>query len=194
MKFREIPGSSIFDKLDGSSMRSEWSRKRGFFKHGRRSGLLDDSNPALLEVPDLFNELLAKTLDSLARGLGWEHLIVFYEFWGVKSLGGIHVADDPKFLTVFDAAVNKKGILGPSDFRRAFEGMVPTPKFLGTYNFTRGFADEVRRGGVEGITFEGVVAKAGSGHDIVRAKAKTQKWIDAIRAMHGAKAESIINS
>lgn len=193
-KFREIPGAYIFDKLDGSSMRSEWSRKNGWYKHGRRSGLLDDSNPDLLEVPSLFDYLLADKLNDLAKRMRWQHLVIFHEFWGVKSLGGLHVGGDPKFLTVFDAAVDKKGILGPRAFRETFEGIVPTPKFLGIHNFTRGFVDLVRSDSIPGITFEGVVAKTGEGHQQVRAKAKTQKWVDAIRAMHGSKAESIINS
>lgn len=193
-KFQEISGSYVFDKLDGSSMRSEWSSKRSWYKHGRRSGLLDDSNLDLIDVPSLFIHTMGDTLDKLARNMRWQHLIVFYEFWGQKSLGGLHVNGDPKFVTLFDADADKKGIIGPKRFLETFEGVVPTPKFLGIHNFTRGFVNLVRENKVPGVTFEGVVAKAGDGHHIVRAKAKTQQWIDAIRALHGPKAESIINS
>ncbi len=49
----------------------------------------------------------------------------------------------------------------------------------------RGYVDLVRKGVIDGITHEGVVAKAGEKHDIVRAKAKTQRWIDAVIAAHG---------
>ena len=192
--FREIQGAFVFDKIDGSSMRSEWSRKRGWFKHGKRTGLLDDSNPDLVVVPSLFASTLAEPLERAARDRGWQHLIVFYEFWGIKSLGGLHMIGDHKYLTVFDAAVNKQGILGPSFFLKNFADLVPTPAMLGRYNFTRGFVERVRLNEIPGITFEGVVAKAGDGHHLVRAKAKTQRWIDAILALHGTKADSIINS
>lgn len=188
--FQEIPNALIFDKLDGSNMRSEWSRKQGWYKHGKRNGLIDDSNPHLVIVPELFMQRLAEPLARIAHDNRWQSLIVYYEFWGTKSVAGQHF-DEPlthKFLTVFDAVPDKKGFLGPVDFRRLFEDNVSCARYLGTYNFTRGFVDRVRTGEFEGPTFEGVVAKAGSGHKIVRGKAKTQKWIDRVIEIHGAEA------
>lgn len=193
--FREIPGALIFDKLDGSSMRSEWSKKRGWYKHGKRSGLVDDSNPHLVQVPKLFMETLAEPLTHLALAQRWQNLVVFYEFWGEYSFAGLHFDGDEKKLTVFDAAPDKRGILGPQEFRRIFEGKVDTPAYLGTTNFTRGYVERVRQGEIEGITFEGVVAKAGDRHDIIRAKAKTQAWIDKVIELHGEEAgKRIVNS
>lgn len=183
--FREIPNAHIFDKLDGSSMRSEWNRKRGWFKHGKRNGLIDDSNPHLVLVPKLFENILAEPLERIARDSRWEGLTVFYEFWGIKSLAGLHYEDDPKFLTLFDAAADKKGFLNPTDFRKTFEDRVPTARCLGVVNWTRGYIELVRQGQVDGITFEGVVAKAGTKHDIVRAKAKTEAWIKRVLEIHG---------
>ena len=195
MKFQEIPAALIFDKLDGSNMRSEWSSKKGWYKHGRRNGLLDSSNPQLLVVPDLFSERLSEPLAKIAMDNQWQSLIVFYEFWGQRSLAGIHQADDPKFLTLFDAVADKKGFIDPVDFRRFFEGKVETARYLGTENWTRGYVQRVREGKVDGITFEGVVAKGGTRHRLVRAKAKTQKWIDAVLALYGTKeGTAVINS
>ena len=194
-KFQEIKNAHIFDKLDGSSMRSEWTKKRGWYKHGRRHGLLDDSNPALTVVPELFERSFAEPLARIAVKNKWQHLIVFYEFWGDQSIAGYHFQDDEKHLTLFDAAADKKGIIGPKDFRKIFECDVETARFLGIHNFTRGFTDRVRRGEFEGITFEGVVAKAGSGHTLVRAKAKTQAWIDRVLAIHGKeKGQRLVDS
>jgi hypothetical protein len=184
--FREIHNAYVFDKLDGSSMRSEWAAKRGWFKHGRRHGLVDDSNIHLASVPELFQATLAEDLARIAESQRWKHLIVFYEFWGDQSLAGQHVEGDPKRLTVFDAAADKKGILNPGNFRQAFEGQVDTARFLGQVNWTRGYVERVWRGEVEGITSEGVVAKAGIKHDIIRAKAKTQAWVTKIMEIHGA--------
>lgn len=187
-KFVEIPNAHVFDKLDGSSCRSEWNVKQGWYKHGRRRGLLDDSNPHLMVVPQLFEDTLAEPLTKIAKDNKLGSVVVFYEFWGALSVAGQHVEGDPKFLTVFDASVDKKGFLNPTAFRRLFEDNVPTARFLGTVNWTRGYVERVRQGDVEGITFEGVVAKAGTKHDIVRAKAKTQRWIDRVIEIHGTTA------
>lgn len=193
--FQEIPNAHIFDKLDGSNMRSEWNRKQGWYKHGKRNGLIDASNPHLVQVPKLFEERLAEPLAKLARDNRWQGLLVFYEFWGTNSIAGLHYEQDEKFLTVFDAVPEKRGFLGPQEFRRLFEDVVPTARFLGTHNFTRGFVDRVRSGAFDGPTFEGVVAKAGTRHDIVRGKAKTQRWIDRVIEIHGAEAaKRIIDS
>lgn len=193
-KFVEIPNAYVFDKLDGSSMRSEWAKKRGWYKHGKRSGLVDDSNPHLAKVPDLFMQLLAEPLTRVAIDNHWQNLVVFYEFWGPKSFAGRH-EDEPVYnLTVFDAAADKRGILGPEEFLKLFKFPCPTARLLGRFNWTRGFVQEVYDGKIEGITFEGVVGKLGTRHDIVRAKAKTKAWLDKVKALYGAQADRIINS
>ena len=193
-RFFEIEHAHVFDKLDGSNLRAEWSRKAGWYKHGKREGLIDHTNEHLVVAPELFMARLAEPLERLARAQRWQHLVVYYEFWGAKSFAGCHEEGDPKFLTPFDAAADKKDLLDPVTFRRAFEDQVPTPRYLGQTHWTRGYVERVRLGEVEGVTFEGVVAKAGSGHDLVLAKAKTQAWKDRVQTVYGAKAEQIINS
>ena len=192
--FREIHNCYVFNKIDGSSMRSEWSKKRGWYKHGKRKGLVDDSNEHLVVVPDLFMETMATDLERVATNNHWKQLVVFYEFWGVKSIAGLHYEDDPKFLTLFDATADKKGFLGPKEFRKRFEGHVETPKMIEIVNWTRGYVQRVRDGDVD-CAFEGVVGKAGTGHDIIRAKAKTQAWVNKVVEIHGQEAgRKIIHS
>jgi hypothetical protein len=185
--FREIDDCHVFDKPDGSSMRSQWSRKRGWYKHGRRQGLLDDSNPQLAAVPELFEAKLAGPLAQIAKARGWDGLVVFYEFWGPHSLAGLHYPNDAMRLTVFDAAVEGDlEMMDPVRFRKVFEGWVDTARYLGKVHWTRGYVERVRLGEVDGITFEGVVGKAQSFRgQIVRAKAKTQAWIDRVMQVHG---------
>ena len=185
-QFREIQNALVFDKKDGSSMRSQWNPKKDWYKHGRRTGLLDDSNAHLTVVPSLFEQLLAEPLTRIARMERWQSLVVFYEFWGRESVAGLHVDGDPKFLTVFDAAVEDR-MLGPAEFRKAFEDNVPTAEYLGTMHWTRGLVEEVRRGEMPGVTLEGVVGKAMErrSDEIIRAKAKTQAWIDRVLQVHG---------
>lgn len=187
-KFRVIDKCYVFDKLDGSSMRSEWSKKRGWYKHGKRKGLIDHSNPHLLEVPELFERALAEPLARIARDNHWQHLVVFYEFWGDRSIAGLHFEDDPKRLTLFDAAADKKGIIQPKEFLRRFDNYVPTARFIRRVQWTRDYVRRVREGEID-CTFEGVVGKASDGpRHIIRAKAKTQAWIDKVMELHGKEA------
>jgi hypothetical protein len=149
---------------------------------------LQRDRPDYDEAIPLFARTLAGPVEKVARDERWSQVVAFAEFWGAKSFAGKHQAGDPKFLTLFDIAPGRD-LLGPKEFWELF-GKLPfplVPKYLGRHNWTRGFIDRVRAGEFGGITFEGVVGKAGNGkaHDIVMAKAKTQKWIDAVYAQYG---------
>jgi hypothetical protein len=183
----------VFDKLDGSNLRWEWARKSGWYKCGTRNRLFDETDPVFGGAFKVFNETLAVPLEKLARDERWERVIVFTEFWGPRSFAGQHEPDDPKILTLFDVAPHKKGILGPRDFLKLFEHL-QIPRFLGQQRWTRGFVEQVRRGEIEGITDEGVVGKAGDGHKLVMAKAKTQVWIDKVMARYGDEGTKIVES
>lgn len=41
-------------------------------------------------------------------------------------------------------------------------------------------------------TFEGVVGKAGEGHKLIMAKAKTQAWLDKVKALYGDKDPALL--
>lgn len=184
-KFREFD-AYVFDKLDGSNLRFEWTRKRGFDKFGTRTRLFDETDPDFGSALKVFHEEWIEPLCKRAYDARWNHLIVFMEFWGEKSFAGKHNPADKKHLTLFDACPDKKGIMGPKEFIKVFENL-PIARFLGIHKWTRGFVDRVRVGqsGIQGITFEGVVGKGGSGHELVMAKAKTQAWVDKVLSQYG---------
>lgn len=184
-KFREFD-AYVFDKLDGSNLRFEWSRKAGWYKCGTRNRLFDHTDPDFGIAIPLFLSGWQEDLTRAAREGRWDHLIVYMECWGKNSFAGKHDPADGKTLTLFDACPNKKGILGPKEFMDHFAHL-RIPRFLGIHKWTRGFVDRIRKGesGIEGITFEGVVGKAGSGHKLVMAKAKTQAWVDKVLAQYG---------
>jgi hypothetical protein len=194
--FREFD-AYVFDKLDGSSMRFEWWRKRDrFYKFGARHRLIDATDEQLGAAVSLFEKTLAEPLARVFRDLGYESAIAYCEFWGRQSLGGYHVPGDPMRLTLFDVEVARRGILPPDEFRR-FEDHVPTARYLGKHRWTRGFVERVRRGELGADVVEGVVGKGRIGKKagkLVMAKAKTQKWIDAIRARYAEKAQEMIDS
>lgn len=191
--FREFE-AYVFDKLDGSNLRVEWSRKQGWHKFGTRKRLFDETDEMFAESIPLFRSTLADGVEKVARDERWDRLTIFMEFWGKQSFAGDHVPGDPKFLTLIDVNPYKKGILGPKQFLDLFKHL-PIPKMLGRLKWTRGFVERVRLGQVEGITEEGVVGKAGVRHELVMAKAKTQVWIDKVLAKYGMEAgQKIVNS
>lgn len=174
--------ADIFDKLEGQSIRVKWTKKKGFGPFGSRTRLFDESDEQFSEVIPLFRKTLEENLSRILIDGKHQKAMIFMEYWGMLSLGGMHAADDPKFLTIFDACLDNKGFLPPKDFRKLLEDKIPTAKYLGQVNWTRGFVESVRLGEVS-CAFEGVVGKAkGTGGSLLMAKAKTQKWLDAIRA------------
>jgi hypothetical protein len=149
-------------------------------------------------------ETLATPVEKIATDQRWESVIVFAEHWGPHSFAGCHHdsdnlpldGDNLMHVDLIDVAPYKQGMLGPAEYLKLFEGL-PMAKFLGRYNWTRGFIERVWNGEIEGVTFEGVVGKAGSGkaHDIVMAKAKTKAWVDRVKARYAPdEAEKMINS
>jgi len=199
--YPSIPRSShefkahTFDKIDGSNLRFEWNRKNGWIKYGTRNRLFDLTDEVFGNAIPLFHETMAETIHNIAKAERWESVIAFAEFWGRHSFAGIHFNDEPKYLTLFDVAPYKKGLLPPIDFRKLFEDKVPTAKYLGNFNWTSDFRTRVWKKELDGITFEGVVGKAKDGKKIIMSKAKTQAWIESVKLRYSPEESNrIINS
>lgn len=198
-QFREITNAYVFDKLDGSNLRFEWSVKKGWHKYGTKTRLFDDTDKQFGPAIALFNKTLADQIAEIAKNTKkkWDRLTVFAEYYGPNSFAGQH-SDKPQDmkLELIDVAPYKQGILGPADFINYF-GHLPSAKYLGIYNWTRGFIERVWENKIPGITFEGVIGKSGNGkaHNLVMAKAKTKAWIDKVKSLHQPEeAEKIIRS
>lgn len=203
--FQELQGAHVFDKLDGSNLRFEWSRKRRqWTKFGTRTRLFDENDWQFGRAIKIFFATLAEPLAKVAFDQRWESVVAFAEHWGPRSFAGCHHdpqnqpldPDDQMRVDLIDVAPHKQGILGPAEYLKLFDGL-PMATYLGRLNWTRGFVERVWNGDVEGVTFEGVVAKTGHGknHDIVMAKAKTRAWVDRVKARYAPQeAEQLIHS
>jgi len=75
-------------------------------------------------------------------------------------------------------------MLGPARFLELF-GMLDVPAYLGELVWNDDLVARVWRGELPGVTFEGIVGKAGGGHDLVMAKAKTEAWVRRILERYG---------
>jgi len=173
----------VFDKLDGSNVRVEWTKKAGFHKYGRRNGLLDDSNAVLKrEVPDLIQEKYGELLEEIFLRQKWKKVTAFFEFHGPNSFAGYH-EDEEHTVTLLDVAVLRQGFLEPRDFVKLFR-YVDIPKILHQGNFTDDLAHQIAEGTLEGMTFEGVVAKGGFDRKAGRPlmfKWKNRAWLERLR-------------
>jgi len=183
----------VFDKLDGSNIRVEYSRKQGWHKFGKRHTLVDASDPILGSCVKVFRTSWDDSLSKLAEDGRWQSAVLFFEFYGPSSFAGWHDPVEPKRMTLIDACLDKNGFMSPKDFLKTFDGLDHAP-YLGSFRWTRGFIDRVWLNEVPGISFEGVVGKGGEKHKRIMRKAKTQQWIDKVHTVHGTNAEKIINS
>lgn len=184
----------VFDKLDGSNLRWEWSPKRGWYKFGTRHRLFDETDEVFGCAVEIFRKEFAEPLEEFARRERWQGCVAFTEFWGENSFAGLHDPKEEKNLSLIDLAVYKMGLMDPREFVE-LGAIVPTASYLGKFNWTRGFVERVRSGEVDGVTFEGVVGKLMVGRKSVMAKAKTSAWIDKVRALYASdEAERIIRS
>lgn len=173
-----------FDKLDGSNIRAEWTRKRGFYKFGKRNGLLDDSNPILKKSPDLIMGLYGSALNALFLDKRLDDALVFFEFHGTNSFAGSHDPNDNHTVTLFDISVYKKGILTPNIFLDwVKEADVPCASLLYQGIANQDFIRQVKTGTLPGMTFEGVVCKGGcvSPGLPLMFKVKSDAWIEKLK-------------
>lgn len=180
----EVSDATIiaFDKLDGSNVRAEWSRKRGIHKFGSRQRLFDETDLLLGPAKNLILEKYSDDLGLPASSAGTRESSSLY--WGVRSFAGNHDPGDPtRTVTLFDAAPDKQGILEPREFLKVF-GRLDVPAVLYEGKASQPFIEEVRSGTLAGMTFEGVVCKGRRRKKDglpVLFKVKSQQWFDRLR-------------
>ncbi len=201
LHYPKIPGSRAapggrcvaFEKYDGTNLHWDWDRDFGFHSFGTRRDefSLDKSGiAAFVQRHEHLAECVAVFGDSLAEGLELlfrEHpryqpvqqLKAFTEFFGPHSFAGLHQADDPKELRLFDLWAEGFGMIGPEDFAAdtsdlSSAGVVYRGKLTGK------FADDVREGKYS--VAEGVVCKGGNGGpDLWMCKIKTSAYQERLK-------------
>ena len=175
-----------FDKLDGSNIRVEWTRKSGFHKYGTRTRLLSSDEEPLGEAINLFEKDFRLELQPIMRKIKAERITLFLEFYGENSFAGFH-ENEQHYLSLFDVSIFKKGFMLPKEFLSIFEGVVPTSKLLYQGNPNSDFVKQVKDGRLQDMTFEGVVCKSQilTKNKQVRFKVKNQAWLDKLKTKCG---------
>lgn len=174
------PNSYIyaFDKLDGSNIRAEWSKKKGFWKFGTKTRLVDETDSIFGQAPKLILDKYGDELGRILHKNNWDRSICFFEFYGENSEFGVH-KDEDHTVTLIDVNVYKKGLLSPKDFVQLFENL-GIPKLLYSGYAHADFVEQVCNGTLPSMTFEGVVCKTNS-YNPDMFKIKNRAWLDRLR-------------
>jgi hypothetical protein len=197
LHYPKMPGSGdaplerciAFEKCDGTNLHFDWDRDFGWHAFGTRRDTFN-FDPAgvtafaarhahLHEAAAVFQATLADPLDERLRALDGQAFVAFAEFLGPNSFAGLHRADDPKELRLFDVRHDGGEFLDPWAFVAAFAGL-PTARVVYEGKLTGKFADDVRQGRY-GV-MEGVVCKGGTGPDVWRVKIKTHAYLARLKA------------
>lgn len=176
-----------FDKLDGSNVRAEWTRKKGWHKFGTRHRLVDETDQVFGKVPGLIVSKYGDSLGAALQRAGYDRAMCFFEFWGPGSFAGMHDPQAQQTVTLFDVAPFAQGILMPERFLELF-GHLDVAKVLYRGMITPEFIESVRASTLEGMTFEGVVCKAANDKKTkqpIMFKQKSRAWLDKLREYCG---------
>ncbi len=203
---RGILGTHVyaFDKLDGSNIRAEWSRKlskksshtNGFEKYGTRKQLTSSTDPTWGQAINMFNEKYSEGLDKIFTDdkelRNAKTITVFAEYFGPNSFAGWHdpkdKEDNKMEIVLFDVDVFQKGIIKPKDFIKKFEFLgIPKIIYEGMYN--QSLIDDVRNGVydlVEGVVVKGITkTKRKDIENVWMTKIKTITWLQKVKGIHG---------
>ncbi len=148
----------FFDKLDGSNIRAEWSKKKGFYKFGSRTQLIDTNHPVFSDAVEKIKSI-EHIFNEIAKEEKYERFVAFFEFFGENSFAGTHVNGEKKKVVLFDVSVYKKGYVPPKEFIDIFKDRVEIPDLLYVGKPTNAFIESVKDGSLTGMTFEGVIGK-----------------------------------
>lgn len=172
-----------FYKYDGSNLRFEWSRKRGWYKYGTRHQMFDHTHEVFGSAVELFQDTVSPQITPVIKSefRNAESVIAFCEFFGEHSFAGTHIPEDPKELRFFDLNIHKKGIMSPKEFVKFFGTLDISAEIVYTGNLNEELILAVRKNNLGVPLKEGIVCKGGSGHDLWMAKIKTQSYLDALK-------------
>jgi hypothetical protein len=174
----------VFDKLDGSNIRAEWDKKKGFWKFGSRNVLLDKSHEFLGSSVDLIKSQEEQFMKTVNENK-WLKGVAFFEFYGLNSFAGFHVKEDPKKVTLIDIMPFNEGILNPDEFYNLFHGIIDVPRLICWAGRINSYSiEEIKTRRQGGITFEGVVCKAKKKKKIdtpFMFKIKTYDWLNKLK-------------
>ena len=185
-----------FDKLDGSNIRAEWSKKRGWYKYGTKKMMIDHTHESFGEAVTLFINKYAEDLERKFRDdkdmRKQLRFVVFMEYFGENSFAGFHEEEEHD-VVLFDVSQHNKGILPPKEFLKKF-GDLHIPELVYQGNYNKDFINAVKHNELEYHLKEGVVVKGSrltkrKNQELIwMCKVKTHEWVNKVRQRIGQQA------
>ena len=168
-----------FYKYDGSNLRWEWNKKRGFYKYGSRKRLFDESDEQFGKALLLFKEKYEEPISRiLVDKFKQDKVVIFTEYFGENSFAGSHEKTDEMELRLFDVHIIKKGLLSPKEFLKTFGDLDFSAELLYEGNFNKEYIQKIRE---SSDLNEGVVVKGGKGHSLWLSKIKTLSYLEKLK-------------
>jgi hypothetical protein len=178
-----------FDKPDGSNLRFEWSKKRGFYKFGSRNVLIDESHEPFGFAVKLFRDKYEEGLNRIFRTKDYrdtQSFVCYAELVGTKSAFGQHDFGNDIFdIVLFDVDQYKKGMVAPGEFIKSF-GELGIPRVVYTGNLNKELVLRVKAnefGLTEGVICKGKVKTRKGVDQLYYCKIKTDDWFVRLRAL-----------
>ncbi len=172
-----------FDKLDGSNIRAEWNSKKGFYKFGTKTQLIDESSKPFGVSLQMIRDKFEKDISQICNDHKWKDAMFFFEFHGPSSFAGGHNFEEDMTVTLIDVNPYKQGILEPAEFINLF-GHLDTPKVLYEGFVTTELFDQIKQSTLPGMTLEGVVCKGASDTKAkmpIMFKIKSRAWLEKLK-------------
>lgn len=178
-----------FDKLDGSNLRFEYSHKRGFYKFGTRTTMIDRNSEPFGIAINIFLNKYEKPLTELFKSKAYRDtlsFVCFTEFYGEKSEFGQHEFDNDIFdIILLDINRYKKGMIPPRQLiKDAFNYNFKLPKIVYEGPLNKSLVHAIKDGMFdlkEGVVCKGTVPNKKAPHNLYYCKIKTNKWFDRLR-------------
>lgn len=169
-----------FNKLDGSNIRVEYSKKKGFYKFGSRTKLIDETSTQFGQAVHLFyinfKDKLLYIINNNKRLAKAKEIVFFFEYYGDNSFAGMHDPNDEMKLVLID--VWEHTLIKPKDFIDWFSSVnIPTLIYEGILDHD--FCDDIRKNKYN--LMEGVVLKT----DKHMFKLKTDEWLTKVKVKYG---------
>ena len=188
----------VFVKYDGSNMRFEWSRKRGWYKYGTRKCMIDETHPIFGRAVPMFLHKYGQHLDEMFRRdkffRSLHSAVAFAEYFGPKSFAGAHKPWDKKMdIVLFDVNLHKKGFMSPREFVDTFKHL-DVAEVLTECNYGKELIQKVRKETMDLNSKydsrpeipEGVICKGGTGHQLWMCKIKSENYKEALMKYYEA--------
>jgi hypothetical protein len=183
-----------FDKLDGSNIRVEWSKKRAFYKYGTRTQMLDKTNPTFGPAIDIFEE---KYFDKLHQFFSSEKeyrnlqtILAYFEYVGPNSFAGLHDPNDKMDLVLIDIWKHGKGWVEPRNFVKQYSKF-GIPEIIYEGNLNQEFIQNIKNdiyGLKEGVVAKGIQETKRVDRKVWMVKIKANHWYERLKDKYGQKA------